>query len=286
VIIYEDPAMASKYISIFDGYQPMSNPALQQVDINVSGFKTIPSGPVNVKVGVAALEGDLGNTGDSFSIKSNSKTSFTTISDAVNSANDFFNSSVSIAGANNSNRVPNNVNTLGFDLDLVTLANPSNGVIANGDTAATLRLTTNGDGYGVYLTTFAVDIIEPKINLAKRVFDIAGNDITGQPVVLGQTLDYKLSFQNVGNDDATSFKIRDVLPINTSYTSVNVSGAPGVTYVVNAVTGQIDFTIPDALVKKGGAVYEIKIRVQVASSCENLKDACSNIIQNQALQYL
>ena len=39
-----------------------------------------------------------------------------------------------------------------------------------------------------------------------------GVDITGQGVNLGQTLDYVLTFQNIGNDDADNYTIRDILP--------------------------------------------------------------------------
>ncbi len=69
--------------------------------------------------------------------------------------------------------------------------------------------------YGAFLTSFTIEIIEPNIILEKRVEDIAGNDITDGGVNLGQTLDYVLSFRNLGNDNAENYNIRDILPTNT-----------------------------------------------------------------------
>jgi len=60
-------------------------------------------------------------------------------------------------------------------------------------------------------------IIEPDIVLTKIVEDDAGNDIGGQEVGLDTPLNYVIGFQNVGNDNATDFQIRDILPINIVY---------------------------------------------------------------------
>ena len=78
----------------------------------------------------------------------------------------------------------------------------------------------------------------------KRVEDIAGNDITGLDVNLGQFLDYVLSFENIGNDDATNYTLRDVLPINVTLIESNMVLPPGVTYVYDAVAMRWSFQFP------------------------------------------
>jgi len=281
VIIYENPTMPGKFISTFDGYAGVANNFSANIDIN--GFVTLPPPfPVRAKLGVAALEGDKGLTNDRLQIKANSNTVFTNVFNALNPADNFFNSTISDNGAQVLNRIPNGTNTLGLDLDMIPLSNPQNGIIPNNETGATLKLITSGDGYGAFLTSFAVEIIEPQIKLVKNVRDISGADIGGADVNLGQVLDYVINFQNIGNDDATNLTIRDILPVNTFFNSVDLSGAPGVTYVYNPITRQILFSLPPNLVEIGDPSYTIKIRVQVVNTCSELTDACSNIIQNLA----
>ena len=289
VVIYESPTVPSKFISVFDGYAGVQGGAT--LDIPVSGYRTLPSPlPVNAKIGVAALEGDRGISDDRFQFKASSSAVFTNISDAVNPANNFFNSTISNNGVNVIDRNPASTNTLGFDVDNVIIPNPSNNVIPNNSTGGDLKLTTSGDGYGAFVTTFAVDIIEPTILLTKIVKDDAGNDASNLDVTLGQSLNYTIGFENQGNDDATSFTIKDILPINVNfnYPADIVSVPAGVTHTYNAATRTIIFTIPNNLVQKtlvpGGPFvhYDIVLKVKVVPTCNELSDACENRIQNTA----
>ena len=284
VVIYENPNESGKFISTFDGYAGLSG-AVGNVDVDVDGFRTLPAPfPVRARVGVGALEGDRGISNDRFFIRAdlNSGSTFTNLTTGLNPANNFFNSTITTNGAQVPTRTPFGTNTLGTDLDLFNLNNPSQTVLPNGESGATLRFTSSGDGYGPFLATFSVEIIEPNIILEKRVEDIAGNDITGAGVNLGQTLDYVLSFRNLGNDDAVGYTIRDVLPVNTAFTSIDVTGAPGVTHTVDAATNEITFFIPDALVEMGNPLYSIRMRVRVAENCFDFVNACSDSIENLA----
>ncbi|MGL2992981.1 T9SS type B sorting domain-containing protein [Flavobacterium sp. TSSA_36] len=299
VVVYESPTVPSKFISIFDGYvgvnPDVNTPGyLPLVDFQVSGFKTLPSPlPVNAKIGVAALEGDAGNKGDTFQFKALSvPLLFTAISDAKNPADNFFNASITNNGLDVTNRVPNSTNTLGIDIDNVIVPNALNEVIPNGETDATLRLTTTGDGYGAFVTTFAVDIIEPTILLTKEVFDNTGADASNANVILGQQLNYVIGFENQGNDDATGFTIKDILPKNVDFNypgDIDVASLPaGVTHSYNAGTRTLIFNIPDALVLKsltpGGPFIrsEIRFKVKVKPDCDALVDRCDNVIKNSA----
>lgn len=296
VIIYESPTLPSKYISVFDGYANIYDGinAANAVDFNVNGFQTLPSPlPVRARIGVSSLEGDVSLTNDRFRIKANSVATFSDISNAVNPANNFFNGSISNNGAIVTTRNPNSSNTLGFDLDIVNVNNPGGAVapfiggtvIPNGETGATLRVTTNGDAYGTYLTTFDVEIIEPVIALTKVVQDIAGNNIGNAEVQLCQDLVYVIGFQNIGNDDAQNFTIRDILPVNVTFDQLATQGAlpAGVTIQsYNAGTREVVFAINSSLVQIGDPRVEIRLRVKVVCSCIEMDDACSNLIQNQA----
>ena len=283
VVIYENPNETGKFISTFDGYAGLSG-SVGTVDVAVNGFKTLPTGfPVNARIGVGALEGDRSITNDRFKIKANLNTTFTDLSTTnLNPANNFFNSTISINDAQVPDRTPYGTNTLGLDLDVFDLSNPNNAVLPNDETGATLQFTSTGDGYGSFLATFLVEQIEPNIVLEKRVEDIGGNDITGMGVNLGQTLDYVLSFQNLGNDDTVDYTIRDVLPINVTLDEANLVLPTGVTYTYDEPSRTVVFTIPDNLVNKQDPIYTIRMRVKVAENCFDFVDACTDLIQNLA----
>ncbi len=280
--VYENPTLTGKYITSYDGFAGV-RANIGQVDINYSGFTTLPAPfPVRARLASAALEGDNRITGDQLLIRANSNTVFTPLSNTLNTANNFFNSRITLNDTDFNLRTPNSLNTLGYDGDIIAINNPLNSVLPNNETQATLRITSNQDAYFMFFNALNVEIIEPEIKLVKNVQDIAGNDIAGADVNLGQFLDYVITFQNIGNDDATNATIRDILPINTSFISADLSGAPGVTFTHNPVTDELVFTLPDNLLEIGDPIYTIRIRVQVATTCSELEDACSNLIQNQA----
>ena len=281
VVVYENPYLTGKLITTFDGFARVrtENPT---VDIDYSGFNTIPGGPVRADIGVAALEGDNRITGDQLLIRAASNAAFTNLNDAANPTNNFFNSNISEDGVLKPGRTPNSVNTLGYDTDMFLLNNPLNSVLPNSESAATFRFTSQGDQYYPFFNSFNVEIIEPQIILEKNVEDIAGNDITGQGVNLGQLIDYVLAFQNIGNDDGTNYTIRDVLPINVTLIEEDMVLPPGVTYVYDPANREVIFSIPDNLIEEGDPVSEIRMRVRIAENCFDFIDACTNLIQNLA----
>ncbi|SDQ13733.1 T9SS type B sorting domain-containing protein [Flagellimonas zhangzhouensis] len=281
VIVYENPTYPGKYITTFDGYAGIKSG--QTVDIPFSGFTTLPAPfPVNAKLGVAALEGDNRISGDGLSIRADSNSTFTSLSNAANPATNFFNSNITDEGVIQTNRNPNSINTLGWDVDLFTIPNPSRSVIPNSETGATLRASSSQDKYDIFFTSLDVEIIEPHMNLAKTVEDIGGNDITGQGVNLGQYLDYVLTFQNVGNDDAINYTIRDILPINVTLDESSISMPAGVTYTYDPSTRTVLFTVPNGIIEENDPAATIRMRVQVAENCYDFIDACTDIIQNVA----
>jgi gliding motility-associated-like protein len=284
VIIYENPTLPSKFISTYDGYAGVTS---GQVDIPISGFVTLPSpNPVNARLGVGALEGDKGLTNDRLQFKANLTAGWTDIGNTLNPTDNFFNSTITNNDAQVPGRNPYGQNTLGLDLDMLPINNPSNTVIKNNETGAILRLKSSGDGFGAFLATFAVDIIEPNIKLVKTVQNSSGVDITGQNVTLSSVLDYVITIDNEGNDDAKNVVIKDILPVNTTFDSLTMPTitAAGGSYTYNAATGTILINVPNSLVLKGtsSVPHTIKIRVRVASSCNELTDACSSIIRNSA----
>ncbi|WP_324024746.1 T9SS type B sorting domain-containing protein [Maribacter sp. BPC-D8] len=300
VIVYENPNLpGDKFITTFDGYAGVKSG--ESIDIPVNGFTTLPAPfPVYANMGVAALEGDNRIGGDALQINANG--SFTTLSNGQNPANNFFNSSITQFDTQYTTRNPNSINTLGWDVDLFEIPNggASNTIIPNGATSAILRASSSQDKYDIFFTSFDVDIIAPNIVLEKRVQTPGGVDITGQGVHLGQTLDYVLTFENIGNDDGVNYTIRDVLPVNVSppdgrsffndtdftFPAQICTGTPRtcyeITYTYDPATREIVFSIPDVYVEDEDGEYSIGFRVQVAENCFDFIDACSDLIENLA----
>ena len=275
-IVYEDPLATAKNITSFDGFSSViSNVSL---NIPISGFTTIPTGPVRSKVAFSALEGDRGLTNDRLRING------VDMSIPSRPANNFFNSTINDINGPFNARVPNSTNLLGFDAGIFNVPNAGNTLIANNATSANLTLVTTGDAYFYYFNAFAIEIIQPQVNLIKSVKDLANVNIGNGNVTLGQELFYELDFQNIGNDNATFFTISDILPTNVDFLPADLVLPPGVTYTFNLATNTIVFTIPNALVTQGGAKYQIRIKVKVVDDCNSLRDACSNEIRNLAFK--
>ena len=212
-VVYEDPLLPSKYITSFDGFTKITSSINETFP--VSGFTTIPTGPVRAKFAFSTIEGDRSYTGDYLKLNGTTISATNSAGTTIRPGNNFFNSSVSdINPLTNTSelfttRTPNSSNTLGFDAGIINIPNPGNSLIANNATTANISLGSNLDIYYYYFSAFAIEIIAPNIVLTKIVEDDLGKDIGGQLVGLGSSLNYVIGFQNTGNDDATSFSIRD-----------------------------------------------------------------------------
>ena len=303
VVIYENLLESNKYISVQDGYVQIFPPPSGQpnpiVDFDFNGFRTLQgTQPVDVKFGVATLEGDKRWIGDQLLIErtpqgsglyTNLGSGFDNVND-INPVNNFFNSSITIDNNYIAPRNPQSINTMGFDADLFELPNAGNQLIGNNQTNANFRLETDEDRYSVFLGTFSVTVIEPELRIIKRVFDLDGTtEITNGNVRLGDELFYDLEIENIGNEELVNgtVQITDILPANTDLLGVQ-SVPAGVTFT-ETTPGTIVFDIPSDLLEtdkdgngsKDSPIF-IRFRAQLVASCEELRDACSDVIQNSA----
>ncbi len=203
VVMYRDATQSPRNLVVFDGFGSVSTTT--NINMTVSGFLTPPGGAVSTRLGVVAFEGDLGYNGDAFQLNG------TSLSDARNPADNFFNSSISSLGAQVTTKNPNYVNQLGFDIDLIS----ANGILPNSATSATIRLTSSNDVYFPGVVTFATDLYAPVFdasNFTKTVVDVNGGSV--RP---GDLLEYTITMRNTGLDHATQCVIRDTLAANLAY---------------------------------------------------------------------
>ncbi|PWA11586.1 T9SS type B sorting domain-containing protein [Flavobacterium laiguense] len=288
VVVYEDPTLSAKSITTFDGFSGISASGTGNLNVNVVGFRTIPNGPVRAEYAFSALEGDRPINGDFLMING---TKVVTVSRPLSGgADNFFNSTVTNDLGVINTRVPKSTNSLGFDAGILkvpnpaTVAFPGGSIIKNKDESAIITFGTSQDTYFIYFNAFAVEIIEPNIVITKVVQDALGNDMSNANVTLGQNLFYEIEYQNKGNDDAVGFTIKDILPLNTIFNPIDLdlTNSGGATYTYDAATRTIIFTIPDSAVQENDPKFKIRFKVQVVLTCNELSNACSNIIRNQA----
>ncbi len=208
VVVYADSAQSLRNLTVFDGYQYVSNAT--GTTMGIAGFLTPLSGPMYTHIGLVGWDGDSGAaggvyTGDQFSVNG------TALSDACNPSNDFFNSSICTLGVSTTNRNPVITNTLGVDIDQV---NVPAGIVNNGDTSATLKFSTTGEYFYPQVATFVTDLYVPIVapNVVKTVADVNGGDL-----VVGDVMRYTISLGNTGQDTATNTILTDNIPAWTTY---------------------------------------------------------------------
>lgn len=127
-----------------------------------------------------------------------------------------------------------------------------------------------------------IQVFAPEILLGNTSEDLGGTSLTGQSINLGQSYQYVLRFQNTGDDDATNYSIRNILPSNVALDGINTSDAPGVISNHDPVTNEIIFQVPDNLVEVGDPEYTIRIMVTLSGNCSDFVDACSGTLVNEA----
>ncbi|GAA4107832.1 hypothetical protein GCM10022215_01100 [Nocardioides fonticola] len=223
VIAYRDTTQPARNLTIFDGLKSINGSA--SGTIAISGFRTPPAGTVRTTVGFVTYEGDLGLVGDGASLNG------VPLSDAQHPATNFFDSRSSRDGVLRTNANPSYANNLGFEQSMLTVGNS---YLGNGDTSATIRLTTAGDVYAPGVVTFATELYAPKLEQTKTVTDLDGGVIEQ-----GDRLRYTISGLNSGQDGAASFVLRDPVPADTTYVpgSIKVSPAGGTAAGVTDLAG-------------------------------------------------
>ena len=220
VVAYRDPAASPRELSVFDGFNYVDgNSPGKRVDIPIDGFTTPPAGDVQAKIGAISYEGDLGLAGDSLQFKGDKSAAFTTLSNAANPANNFFNSSITDTGTRRTDKSPDYVNQLGYDADILSTTN----VLDNRENGATVRLTTNNDTYFPGVVTTAIELYDPDIDLAKT-----GRDVNGGDLFPGDVIEYTLTADNMGRDGSANTIVNDAIPEGTTYVpgSLNVTDGP------------------------------------------------------------
>lgn len=249
VVIYENPVMKSRAVTLFDGYAYVNGQRTgggEFGNIPISGFTTVDSGPVNMKLGVMAAEGDIAtNSGSDYlavqKLNNNpavyNATNYLTLNHTGNTTTNFFNSSIfpqPTVGTSN----PILQNNTGVDFSMFTIPNAGNTVIGNNQTSTTFRFGSTYEVYTIFGFAMSVDSYVPEPKGLISVNSI--NNVTNPPVLSalpGQAINYSLNISNSGTEATNNTIVTIPIP-NTAVFS------PGSTIVTHTYNGFTTSNLP------------------------------------------
>jgi hypothetical protein len=154
--IYRDTTATKKYIALHDGFAFVQ----KSIEVNFSRFLTPKTGEINPKIMLAALEGDLKLDGDNVRIKSAINNQYFPVTSKSRAVSNFFNSQITIENEHFTTRNPASLNTLGFDVLLLSFKNTKNKIITNNATQTQLKIATIGDKFYLFSAGFSVNVDE------------------------------------------------------------------------------------------------------------------------------
>jgi hypothetical protein len=212
IVVYENPLMNTRAVTLFDGYAFVNgqNGAGEYGTIPISGFRSVDSGQVNMKLGVMAAEGDVAATSGSdylavqkHNADANVYNSFNylTLNHAGNSATNFFNSSIFPIPATGKSD-PILQNNTGVDFSMFTIPNDGNLVIGNDQTSTTFRFGSTYEVYTIFGLAMSVNIYVTETEGIMEIKSINTISPPAQPytVLPGQEIEYTLTIKNKGTE--------------------------------------------------------------------------------------
>ena len=154
-VVFETATDKPKYISTFHGLVTVHKNAL---DVELKDFKTVKNGIAKASLALSALEGDRSLGNDQCLIYNKTKEIFIPLENKLRSGKNFFNSTITINDKVFKDRLPNSVNTLGFDIAEMDIPNKNNELISNEETSLTLRLKTKSDRFHLFFAAFKTEL--------------------------------------------------------------------------------------------------------------------------------
>lgn len=248
IVIYENNGMNWRNVSVFDGYSYIESTSgstvINEYPITINGVKTIQNGPVNMKLGGIAFEGDRNLGGDYLQVEKISDNTWLSLSHDTNEPTNFFNSSVYLGG---NPRNPESLNNFGTDIYVFNIPNENNTVIENKQTTLKFKTGTTSDNFVINTFAFAVDAFVPEIDPYNHITKINGQPVSSQKnltVKPGQEIEYVLEIRNVGNEPFKDAYVDIPIPYNATivnYAAEYFEGTTG-TIEFNKATNTLHWT--------------------------------------------
>ncbi|MFY0714486.1 hypothetical protein J1D01_12465, partial [Seonamhaeicola sp. NFXS20] len=221
VVVYENSKMDWRDVTVFDGHAYVQGSVTENYTFDISGFQAAQNGPVNVKLGVMAGEGDVGVSGDYLEILRQDNGTYQALSHSNNSTNNFFNSSI-VTGGNA--RTPDLPNNTGVDIAMFDIDNTGNGIIDNNQTSTTFRYGSTQDTYIIYNLTLSVDAYVPEPEGIISNTTINGNPPgpTNNSLEPNEEADYIIEIKNTGTEAIDNAVLTLPLPASVNPSGLNI----------------------------------------------------------------
>jgi gliding motility-associated-like protein len=289
IVIYENTKMKWRDVTIFDGYAYVASTNTTGYDLPVSGFNSVQSGNVGVKLGLMASEGDVSFSGDYFRIRNLNTTNYTHLSHSGNSITNFFNSSINTGGTRN----PNLANNTGIDVVMLDIPNSGNTIIGNNQTSTNFKYGTTSDTYSIFTIAMSVDAFIPESEAVVSLLSLNNNPpvlpYTLQP---GQDAEFSIDIKNLGFEAINNFKVTFPMPFNATYVPGSAVGnifSPqtiptpnNVTFLPNlGATGSLvwDFGTLVLPTDSNTVLAKLRFRLRATTDCTILNNTtCGNSI--------
>ena len=234
VVAYRNSAEPIRNLTIFVGGTFVDENATE--DYAFSGFCTPPSGAVDGRIIISAIEGDANLAGDSIAIAETDDDPglFTILEGPNNPANNFFASQINgpdgtldtngtFGDQNHDAAAGTNISggRQSWDITSVPVSSTTDHLTA-GQTTAVLRTQTAGDSYLPILAGFQIRVNSPD-------FTGDGTGAGAQPewLSLDQTSTVTIALENTGMVTAENIALRAPLPDGLALESFSVAGNPG-----------------------------------------------------------
>ncbi|WP_136482592.1 hypothetical protein [Cognatitamlana onchidii] len=164
-VIFEDDNSSPKYFTAYNGF---INVFKKPVDIVFEDFKAPETGQIKTSILLGALEGDKKFKTDFCSFLDYKSETYIPLFNRLRPKLNFFNGSITINESFYNNRVPNNENTLGFDLLKMEIPNSNNSIISNNMRHAQVSFNSKADQFYLFFVAFETEInpifLESKTN--------------------------------------------------------------------------------------------------------------------------
>lgn len=216
VVIYENYLMKWRDITVFDGHSYVAGGQTLSFELPVSGFITEQTGPIEMKLGVMAGEGDRGISGDYLEIRNAADDAWVPLSHGGNSTTNYFNSSIYTGG---NLRNPTLLNNTGMDVSMSIIDNPGNTVIANEQTATRFRYGSTQDTYVIFNLTMSVNSYVPEVEGLVYVTLVNGQPVTPgltPEVGPGEPISYQVDIRNLGTEAVNDYTVVVPVPYGTT----------------------------------------------------------------------
>ncbi|NLA23737.1 MAG: DUF11 domain-containing protein, partial [Bacteroidales bacterium] len=219
IVIYENSKMNWRDVTIFDGHAYVAGSITADYTIPISGFNTAQNGPINMKLGVLAGEGDVQIAGDYLQIQRLNTNNWVDLTHGNNQTNNFFNSSIFTGG---NSRNPNLKNNSGLDISMFDIPNSGNSVITNNQTSTSFRYGTTQDTYVIMMLAMSVDAYVPTTEAYTSIEEIGGVHINpGDPLIVipGNEIEVTVEVRNKGTEAIDNAKLYVPIPFAAEYVS-------------------------------------------------------------------